>query len=456
MLYTPKKFQNLTLSKLQEQTHMGLFFDMGLGKTSIILTQIAKYKIKHPDTKTLVIAPKSVCLNTWQDEGQKWDHTSHLTFSTCIGTADQRLQAFNKQSDIYIINRDVLEWLIKSVPMSRFDILVIDELSSFKSTGSTILTNPHGKKLRLFGSKRFIALNQVRHRFKQIYGLTGTPSPNTYLELFPQMALLYGKDSPFGLSFYHFRNKYYKQSADGYNWVLKEKADELIRAKLKGYAISLKAEDVLKMPDLIYNDMYITLDGTSYLHYLTMLKQSYVDLESGSIEAKNVTIKLMQLASGFIYDENKNVHPVHNRFIERLEEIVEFTNDNVLVFYNFKAEEAIIKSAFPSARKLKTQDDFKDWNNSLIKVGYAHPASIGHGINLQQGGHTIVWYGLNWSLELTDQALHRLYRQGQQSHFVTIHRLISKNTIHEKVKLYLEKKITMQNLLMEVVKMLKE
>jgi SNF2 family DNA or RNA helicase len=426
-----------------------LFLKMGMGKTPLTLAYIKYYIDKGMFKKILIIAPLRVAETTWIDECKKWDQFKDLKVVSCCGSAKERIEAFKSEADIYCINRESCVWMVQNVDLSGFDLLVIDELSSFKCVGRTEMINKHGKKVSYFGSKRFIAISQVRHLFKHVIGLTGTPMANSYLELFPETYLIDG-GTTLGSNFYQYRNKYFKE---GYfnTWEIKKGSESKILNKMDRIAVSLKPEDYLKMPDLVHNDIWLKPDQ-DFLDRYQGMKKFWIDNMTG-IETENVITKLLQMASGFLYDDEKKIYWVHDMMIDALEEIVEIAGDNILVFVNFRAEIDRIQKRFKDARMLISPQDLKDWNDRKIKIAVSHPASTGHGLNIQLGGHTIVWYGLNWSSELTLQAEGRLYRQGQPSDKVIIHRLMVGGTIHKHVKELLEGKISRQDVLMEHVKL---
>jgi SNF2 family DNA or RNA helicase len=443
-------YQDKLLNHMLKNGMRGLFLEMGMGKTIIALKFIKYHMAQNNVRKTLIIAPLRVAQSTWIEECLKWNDFSDIKIVSCCGSASERLNAFRQEADIYCLNRENCVWLIQNVDVRQFDLLVLDELSSFKSIGRTTMVNALGKKISYFGSKRFIAISQVRKHFKYVIGLTGTPMPNHYMELFPQIYLL--NPEIFGDNFYRFRNKYFKENPYNGNWDLKEGSENKILNKMDQIAVSLRAEDYLDMPEKIFNDLWLKPEKSFLKRYFDM-KKNWIDKES-NISTENVIAKLSQMASGFLYNEEKQIYRVHNLMIDALREIVEFTDDNLLIFVNFRAEVELIKETFPDiSRVLISKRDIEDWNSGNIKIAISHPASTGHGLNIQNGGHTIVWYGLSWSLELYQQANGRLYRQGQKSKTVIIHRLMVQGTIHDRVKELLEGKIKRQDILLDHVKL---
>lgn len=437
-----------------------LFLDMGMGKTPTTLVYIKHLLDKGLIRKALVVAPLRVAQSTWPQEVEKWEQFSDLRIVSCCGNEKKRREAFNQDADIYTINRENMVWMVENINLAEFDLLVIDELSSFKSVNRTMVTLPTGKTIGMLGSKRFIALKQAidRGHFKYRIGLTGTPVPNNYLELWPQMYLL-DQGRTLGTNFYEFRNKYFFENVYRCTWNPKKGAVSKINNKLDKIAVSLKAEDYLEMPEKIVNDIWLTMSPAMKKRY-EALKDTWVD-EDTHITTGNITQKLTQMASGFLYDGPSNgseyeAHQVHTMLLDALEDILEFSNDNILCFCNFKYEMDLIIKKFGKAYtvvKLDNVSKIEQWNKGEIKLAIAHPASIGHGLNLQSGGSTIVWYGLNPSSELYLQANCRLYRQGQTSKSVVIHRLLVRDTIHERIVELLDGKITQQDLLREAVKM---
>jgi len=396
-------------------------------------------------SKVLVIAPLRVAEDTWSTEIEKWDHLRHLRISKVLGTAKQRMEALNKSADIYVINRENVDWLVKECFNNwSFDMVVIDELSSFKSSKAN----------------RFRALKKVRPYFKRIVGLTGTPAPNSLIDLWPQIYLLDG-GKRLGRTITGYKQQYFKPGRMNgyivYDWVLKNGAEEDIQNKISDICISMSAKDYLDLPERIDNRVVVKLPEEAEKKYKQLEKDLVLELEDKDVVADTAAVltnKLLQIANGAVYDENKEIQEIHKAKLEALEDIIEAANGKpVLVFYNYKHDCSRIKEYLKSynPRELKDSKDISDWNKREIPVMLVHPASAGHGLNLQAGGNIIVWFGLTWSLELYQQANARLHRQGQKE-TVIIHHLIAKGTVDEDVMNALKNKEINQNLLLEAVK----
>ncbi len=391
----------------------------------------------------LVIAPLRVAKSTWPDEIAKWDHLHDLTYSVAVGTEKERLEALRKNVEIVIINRENVDWLVnKSGYRFNFDMIVIDELSSFKS----------------YSAKRFKALLKVRPYVERIVGLTGTPSSNGLMDLWAEYRLLdFGER--LGRYITRYRLKYFtpdKRSATViFSYKLLPGAEDEIYNAISDITISMKAKDYLKMPDLIINEVTVDLDPSERRTYETLRKEMVVQLseqeEIDAINAASLSGKLLQMANGAVYDEEKRVLKIHNKKLDALEDLIEAANGKpVLIAYWYKHDLERIKERF-NVREILTDQDIRDWNNGKIDVAVIHPASAGHGLNLQQGGSTLIWFGLTWSLELYEQANARLYRQGQKE-TVVIHHIITKGTIDEDVMQALKRKEKMQSALIDAVK----
>ena len=391
----------------------------------------------------LVIAPLRVAKSTWPDEIAKWDHLNDLTYSVAVGTEKERLEALRKNVEIVIINRENVDWLVnKSGYRFNFDMIVIDELSSFKS----------------YNAKRFKALLKVRPYVERIVGLTGTPSSNGLMDLWAEYRLLdFGER--LGRYITRFRLKYFepdKRSATViFSYKLLPGAEDEIYNAISDITISMKAKDYLKMPDLIINEVTVDLDPTERRTYETLRKEMVVQIseqeEIDAVNAASLSGKLLQMANGAVYDEDKRVLRIHDKKLDALEDLIEAANGKpVLIAYWYKHDLERIKERF-NVREILNDQDIRDWNSGKIDVAVIHPASAGHGLNLQQGGSTMIWFGLTWSLELYEQANARLYRQGQKE-TVVIHHIITKGTIDEDVMLALKRKEKMQSALIDAVK----
>lgn len=392
----------------------------------------------------LVIAPLNVAKDTWADEINKWEHLNHMTVSKVLGTPKQRIDALKQDADIYITNKENTKWLCDYYKKDwPFDMIVVDELSTFKN----------------HTSQRFKALKKKLPLVKRFVGLTGTPSPNSMMDLWAQVYLI---DSGERLekSFTRFRERYFKPthqvSEHVFNWELREDAEELIYQKIDDVCISMKASDYLDMPERIDTVQEVTL-STKERKLYEELERDYIleSEEDGTIVAQSgasLSQKLLQLSNGAVYTDEQDVRQVHDRKLDKLEEIVEESQGQpILLFYNFKHDKERILERFKQAVVLGS-DGYKDeWDKGNIEILLAHPASAGHGLNLQQGGHIIVWFGLTWSLELYQQANARLYRQGQDNTTI-IHHIMTENTIDQRVYKALQNKELTQDELMNAVK----
>lgn len=447
MIYKPHEYQKIAEEKIIELPAVGLFLDMGLGKTVITLSAINRLMYEmFTVSRVLVIAPKRVAEDTWSRESQKWDHLKHLKLSRVLGTKDQRIRALESDADIYIINRENVKWLVDLCQARRhwpFDMVVIDELSSFKSSKS----------------QRFRALRKVTPLIKRIVGLTGTPTPSGLLDLWPQIYLL-DRGLRLGKTVSGYRERYFTPGQrNGYtvfNWQLKEGADKAIQEKIKDICISMSAEDYLQLPERMNNIIQVQLSEKEMNLYQTMEKEQILTMDDSDIvalSAGTVAGKLLQMANGAAYGQGGTYKVIHDRKLDVLEEILDTTDEPVLVFYNFKHDYDRLAERFRKLcpRTLEDASDIREWNEGKIKLLLAHPASVGHGLNIQDGGHIIIWFGLTWSLELYQQANARLYRQGQRKN-VIIHHLVASGTIDEQVIAALERKDTSQKALLEAVK----
>lgn len=433
------------MDKILKVNNLGLFLDMGLGKTLITLTAIKELMYGSFEVgKVLVIAPKKVAEATWQNEIEKWPDLHLLRTSTVLGSEKQRIKALNTPADIYIINRDNVVWLVDYYKNAwPFDMVVCDEFSSFKN----------------HQAKRFKALASIKPHINRLVGLTGTPSPNGLLDLWAQVYLLDGgkRLSP---SFYSFRNAYFEGDYMGYNYKARNFSQKEITNKISDICISMKAEDYLELPECTENIIPVVLSHKAEKAYLQMEREAVLEIEDAdeidAASAAALSTKLLQLANGAVYDESRNVHEIHKDKIDAFMETLEQLNGkNVLVFYNFKHDYDRLAKALEKAkinyRKLETKEDQKDWNEGKINVLLTHPASSAYGLNLQEGGNHVIWFGLTWNYELYVQANKRLHRQGQREK-VIIHHLVTKDTRDEDVMAALEKKEDIQNYVLESLK----
>jgi SNF2 family DNA or RNA helicase len=443
MKFSAHSYQQYATNRILEQQALGLFLDMGLGKTVITLTAIQDllYDLFEV-SRVLVIAPLRVAQSTWTDEARKWDHLD-LRIGKVLGSRAQRLAALEVQADVYIINRENVSWLVEHYQKRwPFDMVVIDELSSFKSTKA----------------KRFRDLRKVRPLSSRIVGLTGTPAPNGLLDLWPQVYLL-DRGERLGKTVSAYRERYFLPGKRNghivYEWKLKDWAEDAIYHALDDLCVSMKSEDYLEMPDRIENEIPVILDDKSRRQYRQLEKELLLPFASGDVVADTAAVlstKLQQLSNGAIYNEDHGVQHIHDAKIKALEELIEESQGKpLLVFYWFKHDRHRLLEAFPEAITLQGDNDIKDWNAGRIPLLLVHPASAGHGLNLQAGGSTIIWFGLTWSLELYQQANARLYRQGQE-HTVVIHHLITQGTIDEQIIKALHTKSVTQDDLIAAVK----
>lgn len=443
MRYVAHNYQNYAKDFILAHKVSALFLDCGLGKTITTLTAINELMYDSFEiSKVLIIAPLRVAQSTWKEEIEKWDHLNLLRYSIVVGDEKERLKALKQNSDIYIINRENVDWLVtKSGIDFNFDMLVIDELSSFKS----------------HTSKRFKSLLKIRPYFERVVGLTGTPSSNGLMDLWAEFRVL-DLGERLGRYITHYRNEYFlpdkRNGAVIFSYKPQLNAEERIYRRLADMTISMKSTEYLKMPELILNELEINLDEKDQMKYKKFKKEMVMTIQEKEIDAINaasLSNKLIQLANGSIYDEDKKFYEVHNKKLDKLEEIIESANGKpVLVAYWFKADKERIEKRF-KVREIKTADDIKQWNMGMINLALIHPASAGHGLNLQSGGSTLVWFSLTWSLELYQQTNARLYRQGQKD-TVVIHHLITKNTIDEDIMKSLKRKDKTQEALMRAVK----
>lgn len=443
MKYKPHSYQEYAIRYIETHPISALLIDMGLGKTSITLTAIRNLLFDSFEVcKVLVIAPLRVAKNTWTDEIKKWEHLSTLTYSLIIGNENERLSALNEQTDIYIINRENVDWLVnKSGYKFDFDMVVIDELSSFKN----------------HQSKRFKSLMKVRPLVKRIVGLTGTPSSNGLMDLFAEFKIL-DMGKRLGYFIGQYRNTYFKpDKMNGpivYSYKPLPNAENAIYEKISDITVSMKANEYLKMPELLTSNYVVELSNSEKNQYDEMKKSLVLEITDGEITASNaasLSNKLCQLSNGAIYDDEQNIVEIHDRKLEALEDIIESMNGKpLLIAYWYRHDLERIKSRF-SVREIKTSEDISDWNDGKIPVALIHPASAGHGLNLQSGGSTLVWFGLTWSLELYQQTNARLYRQGQKN-TVVIQHIIAKGTIDEQILKALQRKDKTQSDLIDAVK----
>ena len=444
MNFSPHNYQSYAIDYIETHPIAAVLLDMGLGKTVISLTAIADLLFDSFEAhRILVVAPLRVARDTWQAEISKWQHLKHLTYAVAVGTVKERKAALSAGADITIINRENLGWLIDSSGYEfDYDMVIIDELSSFKN----------------HKSKRFQSLMKVRPKVKRIIGLTGTPSSNGLMDLWAEFKLLdFGER--LGRFITHYRNNYFipdKRNGEIiYSYKPMPYAEDAIYRKISDITISMKSTDHLQMPELITSQYEVQLSEDEEQRYEELKADFILELPEGEITAANaasLTGKLSQLANGAIYDDEGNIVEFHDRKLDALEDIIESANGKpLLVAYWFKHDLQRIKKRF-DVREIKTSKDIIDWNNGDIPVAVIHPASAGHGLNLQAGGSTLIWFGLTWSLELYQQTNARLWRQGQSSGTVVIEHIITKGTIDERILKALSLKEVSQNALIDAVK----
>lgn len=449
MKYKPHQYQEYATQQILETKYIGLFLEMGLGKTVSTLTAIDLLLHDYFDaTRVLVIAPLRVADDTWAREVEKWDHLKHLRISKVLGSAEQRRKALKADADIYVINRENVEWLVSELGTKwDFDTVVIDELSSFKN----------------HQSKRFRALRRIRPLVKRVIGLTGTPAPNGLIDLWPQIYLL-DRGKRLGETITGYRDRYFiPGERDGhivYKWNQKKEAEERIYEAISDIAVSMKAEDWLELPERIDRVINVKLSDKARELYKKLerdLLLPYLDADVVASTAAVLSNKLLQMASGAVYDEDKGVKLIHDAKLDALEDIIEAAQGKpVMVFYNFKHSLFRIQERFPQAQVLRKgkegNQDIADWNSDKIPLLLLHPKSAGHGLNLQESScQTVVWYDQIWSLEEDQQANARVHRQGQTRRIVVM-RLVAEGTMDEEAVAALERKATGQDALMEAVK----
>lgn len=443
MKYKPHEYQSYATEFILSHPISAVFLEMGLGKSVITLSAIFDLCLdSFLVCKVLVIAPLRVARDTWPAEINKWDHLKGLSYSVAVGTEKERIDALKKQSTLYIINRENVDWLVhKSGIPFHFDMVVIDELSSFKS----------------YGAKRFKSLLKVRPSVKRIVGLTGTPSSNGLMDLWAEFRIL-DLGQRLGRYISHYRNTYFTPDKRNAQIIFSYKplpgAEEEIYKQISDITISMKSTDYLKMPEYVSNEVFVTLSEKEWKVYSDFKEDMVANLGDEEIDAVNAAVlsgKLLQMANGAVYDSENKAHVIHEKKLDALEDLIEGANGKpVLVAYWYKHDLERIKDRFP-VRQIQSSKDIEDWNDGTIPVAVIHPASAGHGLNLQSGGSTLIWFGLTWSLELYQQTNARLYRQGQRD-TVIVHHIITQNTIDEDVLLALTKKEKTQDALIDAVK----
>lgn len=453
MHYDPRPHQKIATEFLKTHKRAGLFLDMGLGKTVVTLTWVKELLSSGDVHRVLVIAPLRVAQDTWSRESEKWDHLTDLRVSRVLGTEAQRKAALATKADVYVINRENVQWLVEGFgPKWPFDMVVIDELSSFKSAKS----------------KRWRCLKRVIKLCNYVVGLTGTPAPNGYIDLWPEIYLLDG-GARLGKTLGEYRTRYFNPGAHKgnvvYEWRLKPMAKDRIDHALSDLCLSMSKEDWLQLPPVLSNIVTVRMNDQERKVYDHLRDTQVLPLLAGELSdmrdfdsavagttAATLSGKLLQLANGAAYDDHGSVFRVHDRKLDALEDIrAEAQGQTLLVFYSYKHDLDRIMERFPDAVKMEGSDTIDRWNRGEIPMLLCHPASAGHGLNLQQGGHIIVWFGLPWSLELYQQANARLNRMGQ-GQSVIVHHIVCERTLDEKVMLALSRKDATQRGLLNALK----
>lgn len=447
MEFEAHDYQQYAIDYIESHPIAAVLLDMGLGKTAITLTALHNLLFDYFEIcRVLVIAPLRVARNTWPQEIEKWDHLKDIRYSVAVGTEKERLDAFRKNADIYIINRENVQWMAANVPF-EFDAIVVDELSSFKN----------------WNSKRFKSLMQIRPRAKRIIGLTGTPAGNGLMDLFAEFEVL-DMGQRLGRFITKYRQEYFRPDRTNgqvvYSYKLLPGAEKRIYDKISDITISMKASDHLKMPELINSEYRVYMEEHEQAVYDEMCEDLTTQLDSGEVTAANAGVlsgKLCQMANGAVYMDAGDVEYIHNQKLDSLEDIIESMNGRpLLVAYWYKHDldriEERLRTKKVDFARLDTDASIARWNRSEIPVALIHPASAGHGLNLQSGGSTLCWFGITWSLELYQQTVARLYRQGQASQTVVVQHIITDGTIDERIMKALQYKDRTQSALIDAVK----
>ena len=442
MKFIPHDYQQYAIDFIASHKTAAVLLDMGLGKTVITLTALNDLLFDHFEiSRVLVIAPLRVARNTWPQEIGKWEHLNHIRYSVAVGTEKERRDALCKQASLYIINRENVPWLVEKTDFS-YDAIVIDELSSFKN----------------WSSKRFKALMKVRPLAKRVIGLTGTPSGNGLMDLFAEFKVL-DMGQRLGRFITKYRQDYFTPDKRNgqvvFSYVPLPGAEERIYEKIADITISMKAADHLKMPELIESEYSVTMSDSERKMYAEMCEQLVLQMKGDEVTAANAGVlsgKLSQMSNGAVYTDDGATLHIHDRKLDALEDIIESMNGKpLLVAYWFRHDAERIEKRLPCVR-LDTDEAIARWNRGEIPVALIHPASAGHGLNLQSGGSTLVWFGITWSLELYQQTVARLYRQGQNSNTVVVQHIIAEGTIDERILRALKRKDKTQAALIDAVK----
>ena len=444
MKYVAHEYQKKAEEFIISHPVSAVFLDLGLGKTVITLSAVEKLMWDYFEVKkVLVIAPLRVARTTWPDEIGKWDHLREMRYTVCTGSVDQRKFALTSDAEIYIINRENVQWLVENYGNKWcWDMVVIDELSSFKNVEA----------------KRFKALLKVRPFVKRIVGLTGTPSANGLMDLFAEFRLL-DMGERLGRYITRYRLKYFEPDKRNRNVIFSYKplpgAEKEIEEAIRDITISMSAVDYLDMPEKVSITDSVVLSDEEMERYDTLRQELYIALGDEELTAANAAVlsgKLSQMAGGAVYTDKGEVVEIHQKKLDALEDLIEANQGRpVLVVYWYRHDKERIQERWKDARELKTVEDIEAWNRGEIQVALLN-ASSGHGLNLQKGGNTIIWFSLTWSLELYQQTNARLWRQGQESGSVFIHHIVVKDTIDERILKALDEKREVQDSLLEAVK----
>lgn len=437
-----RNYQRAGIQFVKDKKKCALLCDMGVGKTAMSLTVIADLAASLDIGRVLVVAPQRVAKKTWTDEATEWSHTRGLTFSKLVGTVKKRRENLNKAADVYLVTTDLVKWLLEEFEGKEFpfDAIFIDESSKFKH----------------HDSKRSKAMRLLVRAVNYVVLMTGTPSANGLHDLWAQMYLI-DRGARLGHTLKDFRGRYFHPNWDGSGYKPMKHAHDAIQRKLSDICFTLRSEDYLELPERIDNPVYIDLDDTVLKRYKKFEREYVLQADDRQITAFSASAlyqKLLQCANGVVYDADKNDLPFHEQKLDALEDIVdEAMGDNILVAYNFKSDIRAIKRRFPDAVVFEKDMSVMDrWNRGEIRMLLAHPQSAGHGLNLQFGGGTIVWYGLTWNLENYLQFNKRIHRHGQKRKNVIIHHLIARGTIDETVMKALHRKDKDQNALLDALK----
>lgn len=443
MEFKPHDYQAYAIDQIERRSSLGVFMEMGLGKTVSTLTAIAHLLEGLAVRRVLVIAPLRVAQTVWAEECRKWDHLNHLHVVKVLGDCGSRRAAAHVDADVYVINRENVAWLVEEYGRRwKWDMVVIDELSSFKNRSS----------------ERFKALRRVLPKVSRIVGLTGTPAPNGLMDLWSQVYLLDGGKA-LGRTLTSYRDAYFtpvrRNGNVVYDWRLKDGAEQEIHERLKPVCLSMRAADHLRMPDCVYHDVPVTLEDVAMMHYKQIRDDQFSLIREQGVTAQSaaaVAGKLLQVSGGAVYDDDGGWQRVSKAKLDALNDVVSDLNgQQVLVYYQYKHELTRLLERFKTASVLEGPKQVEAWNAGRIPILLAHPASAGHGLNLQAGGHVVVWYTPTWNLEHYQQANARLYRQGQQSGTVLIYHLVAQDTMDARVLRVLQGKATLQDELMAAV-----